>query len=141
MHPLTKLLDDEPLDPKVVDKIIRQYLQERADAFIQHCHLVGDEAKLKLISKNTIFNILGLSPSEQKEEKGWCGCGQPQTSGIVHRLNNPCYIKEPSQPRPEFIDKYSNGWIEEQRSAGKDVHVFYKINQLISCVEELRNQK
>ena len=84
------------------------------------------------------------APSEPKEEK--CQHGhrvkaEGQGLPMVCVDCGKVILEEPSQPRPEIPKKILLGWLDCRSGENNDLYLAKIINQLISCVEELRKDK
>jgi len=134
MHPLTRLLFPDECkhieknyghDKEYVkDLIITDYLKQRAE-------WLKKEYTIPRLSTYDIKidQAFDLTPSPKEEE---CSCGA---------LNCGHTKPIPSQPRPEIPKKILLGWLDCRSGENNDLYLAKIINQLISCVEELRKDK
>jgi uncharacterized protein YozE (UPF0346 family) len=117
MHKLTKLLfpiDEHPKTLANFDKIIRDYLQERASYGFKHSNL----------PMRHFTDLLELSPKEEK-----CHCGQLWTNHDYSSCDRKPPI--PSQPEKVLPSKFPpKGHLDDM------TEVVRKINEIIEYLRE-----
>jgi hypothetical protein len=111
MHKLTELIWNKWRSGEYCqndfDKIITDYLSQRAEWLFQNSEMTGDVEQ----QRETLNQAFEIEPKEETKNCK-CSCGQFYLGnkyvrlfdGVVHRKNNPCYVLSQSEPREEKIE-------------------------------------